>query len=225
MTKLLQKVERNTLGRDFVVGDIHGCYNLLCKGLIDIEFDFKKDRLFAVGDLVDRGLQNMEVLRFFQRKAQLYTVLGNHESMMMDYVSPGLGSNGEVWKRNGGDWYDRLTGSEEDELNLLVEWIYKMVPYVIEIDHERGPVFISHATPLSEYTDIKMGANKESLIWDRSTLYWARAKSQNETKMNDRFQHITYHGHTPLKSVFKAGNSTWLDTGAFATENLTILEI
>lgn len=227
MTQLIQKIERNTLGRDFVVGDIHGSFNLLCKGLTDIEFDYKNDRLFSVGDLVDRGEQNMEVLRFLQRKPWFYAVVGNHEDMMMDYIA-GLGDtgNGGVWKKNGGDWFDRLTPSEEEELTeILVPWMYENLPYVIEIDHERGPVYISHATPLSEYTDMKIGANKEALMWDRSTLYWAKGKSQNADKMNAKFQHITYHGHTPMKSVFTAGNSTWLDTGAFATENLTILEI
>lgn len=224
MTKLIQKVKRNELGNDYVVGDIHGMYELLCKGLIDIEFNFKTDRLFSVGDLVDRGPKNMEVLRFFQRKPNLYSVLGNHESMMMDYVSPGLGSNGDVWKRNGGDWYDRLTDSEKEELLILVEWMYNTLPYVIEIDHERGPIYISHATPLSDYSEMKIGCNKESLIWDRSTLYWAKGKSQSD-KAQHRFEHITYHGHTPLKSVFTCGNSTWLDTGAFATENLTILKL
>jgi len=224
MTKLIQKVARNTEGKDYVVGDIHGMHSLLLSGLIEIDFDFKKDRLFSVGDLIDRGFENMQVLRFLQRKPWFYAVMGNHESMMMDFLA-GLGDNGGVWKRNGGDWYDHITDDEKEELLLLVEWMYNTVPYVIEIDHERGPVYISHATPLSEYTDMKIGCNKEALLWDRQRLYWARGKSQNKNKMDEKFQHITYHGHTPLKSVFKAGNSTWLDTGAFATEHLTIMEI
>jgi len=45
----------NTTGRDFVVGDIHGMFPALEELLASVEFDGDRDRLFSVGDLVDRG--------------------------------------------------------------------------------------------------------------------------------------------------------------------------
>ena len=45
----------NTEGRDFVIGDLHGCYDEFLAVLADISFDTKIDRMFSVGDLIDRG--------------------------------------------------------------------------------------------------------------------------------------------------------------------------
>lgn len=225
MSPLLQKVSRNTAGIDYVVGDIHGMYSLLCKTLIEIDFRPKIDRLFSVGDLVDRGPENMQMLRFLQRKPWFYSVIGNHESMMMDYIVPGFGDNGAAWYQNGGGWYNYLSGSDQQELEeILVPWMYETLPYVIELDHPRGPVYISHAMPLPDYTPHTIHQNKEKLLWDRSTINSARGKQQ-QIRTQKRFDNITYHGHTPLKSILKVGEATWLDTHAYQTNNLTVIAI
>ena len=52
----------NRAGRDFVIGDLHGCLDALRFLLREIEFDPSRDRLFSVGDLVDRGSQSEEAL-------------------------------------------------------------------------------------------------------------------------------------------------------------------
>ena len=51
----MPRFAQNTVGRDFAVGDIHGCFTELQRGLDAIGFDPSTDRLFSVGDLVDRG--------------------------------------------------------------------------------------------------------------------------------------------------------------------------
>lgn len=50
---LLKALPENTLGTDFVVGDLHGQYSLLMAELDGLGFDDAKDRLLCVGDLVD----------------------------------------------------------------------------------------------------------------------------------------------------------------------------
>lgn len=50
-------LEENKIGKDFVVGDIHGCYDMLMAKLNEISFDFSKDRLIALGDLRVTGGQ------------------------------------------------------------------------------------------------------------------------------------------------------------------------
>lgn len=47
--------EINEVGKDFIVGDIHGCLDQLKFQLSVTGFDKSKDRLFSVGDLIDRG--------------------------------------------------------------------------------------------------------------------------------------------------------------------------
>ena len=53
----------NLLGKDYVIGDIHGAYDELMYGLGRVEFNPDKDRLIAVGDLIDRGKQKYAVPR------------------------------------------------------------------------------------------------------------------------------------------------------------------
>lgn len=57
----------NTKGRDYAVGDIHGCFNRLQTVLDEMGFDPSKDRLFSVGDLVDRGPDCDQVLDWITR--------------------------------------------------------------------------------------------------------------------------------------------------------------
>jgi bis(5'-nucleosyl)-tetraphosphatase (symmetrical) len=64
----------------YAVGDIQGCYGALCRVLAQVSFDAQRDQLWLVGDLVNRGPQSLEVLRFVRSlggAARL--VLGNHE--------------------------------------------------------------------------------------------------------------------------------------------------
>lgn len=47
---MIKHFEKNTKGKDYVVGDIHGCFSLLESRLKEINFDEKVDRLFSVGE-------------------------------------------------------------------------------------------------------------------------------------------------------------------------------
>jgi len=62
-SSLMQKLPSNTLGRDFVIGDLHGCFDLLERLMKAVDFNFDKDRLFSVGDLVDRGPYSLSCLQ------------------------------------------------------------------------------------------------------------------------------------------------------------------
>lgn len=51
-TPAMPQFALNPVGRDFAMGDIHGCFTELQRGLDAIGFDAGTDRLFSVGDLV-----------------------------------------------------------------------------------------------------------------------------------------------------------------------------
>ena len=58
------EVEKSTTGRRIAVGDIHGCYNTF-ESLIEDEIRLKtEDQLFLLGDYIDRGIRNREVLDY-----------------------------------------------------------------------------------------------------------------------------------------------------------------
>lgn len=75
----------NTTGRDFIVGDLHGCTNMLLALLDHIHFDPSVDRVFSVGDLVDRGPDSEGCLTLLEYP-WFHAVLGNHDAMLMAWI-------------------------------------------------------------------------------------------------------------------------------------------
>jgi bis(5'-nucleosyl)-tetraphosphatase (symmetrical) len=64
----------------YAVGDIQGCFEALIKLLAKIQFDPDQDCLISVGDLVNRGPQSLETLRYCKNLGDSFaTVLGNHD--------------------------------------------------------------------------------------------------------------------------------------------------
>lgn len=80
----------------YVVGDIQGCYEPLRRLLDKAAFDPARDRLWSVGDLVNRGPHSLEVLRFAKSLGGAFTsVLGNHDLHFLAIAS-GAKTDGKV---------------------------------------------------------------------------------------------------------------------------------
>ncbi|MCX7117883.1 MAG: symmetrical bis(5'-nucleosyl)-tetraphosphatase [Legionellales bacterium] len=65
---------------DYVIGDVQGCFDSLQRLLEVVHFDEQIDRLWFVGDLVNRGPDSLKVLRFIKQLSQTPRItLGNHD--------------------------------------------------------------------------------------------------------------------------------------------------
>ena len=133
------RVPRNTHGRDFFVGDLHGMFALLDYRLKDVGFDSAKDRLFSVGDLIDRGPDSISALHWL-RQPWFQAVLGNHDQMALDARASFDAHH--IWTHyNGGEWAPLADKDLLDQLCVK----FAATPYALEIEHERGLIGVVHA--------------------------------------------------------------------------------
>ena len=99
----------------YAIGDVQGCYPALMKLLTQIGFDPDRDRLWFTGDLVNRGPQSLEVLRFVKGLGErAECVLGNHDLHLLA-VAAGAA---RLKKRDTLD--DILQASDRNE---LLHWL------------------------------------------------------------------------------------------------------
>lgn len=99
----------------YAIGDIQGCYHAFQALLARIEFDPKVDRLWLVGDLINRGSGSLEVLRWcYTHHASLNVVLGNHDLHAL------VVANG-IAKAHKSDTFDALFAAED--CDILLNWL------------------------------------------------------------------------------------------------------
>ena len=99
----------------YAVGDIQGCLEPLKKLLKKAKFNWDRDRLWLVGDLVNRGPDSLRTLRYlYKRRDNITAVLGNHDLHLLA-VANGLEKKGR------GDTIDKiLIAHDRDE---LLRWL------------------------------------------------------------------------------------------------------
>ena len=99
----------------YAIGDIQGCFDALQALLLECGFNASRDRLWFVGDLVNRGAQSLETLRFVKSQGeQAITVLGNHDLHLI-MVAAGFG------RKHQQDTLDAILQAPERE--ELLTWL------------------------------------------------------------------------------------------------------
>lgn len=72
---------------DYAIGDIQGCFEPFMRLLNYIDFDITTDQLWLVGDLVNRGPESLELLRFLKSMPrQPFISLGNHDLHLLSCI-------------------------------------------------------------------------------------------------------------------------------------------
>jgi bis(5'-nucleosyl)-tetraphosphatase (symmetrical) len=99
----------------YLVGDIQGCFNELTALLTQVDFDREKDILYLAGDLVARGPNSLETLRFVKALGNsAKVVLGNHDLHLLA-VHAGLK------KAKSSDYLSALLAAPD--INELMDWL------------------------------------------------------------------------------------------------------
>ncbi len=125
----------------YAIGDIQGCFDELQLLLQDINFDRNVDVLWFTGDLVNRGPESAEVIRFVKSLGErAITVLGNHDLHLLAVHS------GEIPKKKSDTFTDVINAGDGD---ALCQWL------------RHQPLL--HHDPASGYTLVHAGIHPQ---WD-----------------------------------------------------------
>ena len=218
---VVRRFHCNQTGRDFVVGDLHGAYDLLQSALASVGFCFGKDRLFCVGDLADRGRRSNDVLLFLDwlDAGGGGSVRGNHEVMLIDlYTGPTPASRDEhdVLRKNGMDWLLDLDLAQR----VTIANAFAALPLAIEVETPCGTVGIVHADvphrmTWGEFTDILKRKEKDGEFADIAEYaLWSRLRIERGIRQPVVGIDAVFVGHSPVEEPITLGNVHFIDTGA-----------
>jgi len=123
----------------YAVGDIQGCYTELMQLLEKIRFDPAVDKLWLVGDLVNRGADSLQVLRLVKSLGdRAITVLGNHD---LHLLAVAAGTS----RLHRGDTLDEILAAPDRE--ELLNWLRHQ-----RLLHVEGDFVLVHAGLLPGWT-------------------------------------------------------------------------
>jgi serine/threonine protein phosphatase 1 len=208
-----------------------------------VNFDQFRDRLFSVGDLIDRGPDSLRCLELIA-EPWFYTVQGNHEIAMLGFFLSYLidGSLNDLedihdtgFLDYGGEWVVPYFQSENkcmsDEFNRGLARIVDL-PLMLVVGENENRFHVCHAELVKP--DL---TGSDSAVWldcdiDRwlaeasipteaqNNIYWGRALMHSKLVDQEQYKvqpglSRTFCGHTYARKPRQALSHYCLDTGAF----------
>ena len=202
-------------GKTYVIGDIHGCLDMLKRLMEKIQWDPATDELIFVGDYIDRGPDPKGVVDYIvslmSQSSKIQCLIGNHEVIFLDYIK---GKDRRLFLMNGGmntleSYAFHLVETEDDLLPPAHKEFFASLKYVIELQD----YYIVHAgfrpeVPLEEQ-------DPDDLVWIRDPFIYSTYD----------FGKRVIFGHTPFYEPLVMDNKVGIDTGAVYGNRLTCLEL
>jgi serine/threonine protein phosphatase 1 len=153
----------------YIISDIHGKMDKFSRMLDLIQFG-DTDFLYILGDVVDRGEEPVELVRFIMKQKNMELLLGNHEEMLLNTICRNFGES--LWMMNGG----YITMRQLDKLNVsdknsVLDYIsnrplYKIIDNYILV-HSGIYVF----DKFNSIEDLMANQDKRTLLWSREDFY------------------------------------------------------
>jgi serine/threonine protein phosphatase 1 len=197
--------------RVYIIGDIHGCLDMLTKLMDKIDWRSDRDTLIFLGDYIDRGENSKGVvdlmLKLLKTSSHVHCLMGNHEDIFLNFLA---GVDMTTFLSNGGE--TTLESYLVDgEILIPPDHItfFKSLRTWIELDD----YYVVHAG-LRPGVEIE-GQTHEDLIWIRDSFIFS----------DYDFGKKVIFGHTPFTKPLVTDNKIGLDTGAVYGNRLTCLEL
>ena len=215
----------------YAVGDIHGEVDLLEQLLAELPHQ-PGDRFVFVGDYIDRGPDPrgvVELLVDFASQRQCVFLMGNHESMFLDFLGwrGAAYFGGDAFLMNGGDRtlasYGFFGLEEPDVGRFRLPKSHENFYRGLVLHHLEGDYLFVHAglgRKLLEENDVRFAlrrAHPEDLLWDRSGI-----------DLPHRLGVTLIYGHTPAHDFGVRWNEPFgvgIDTGAVYGGPLTAIRL
>ncbi len=201
--------------RTLIIGDVHGCLDMLKRLVEQIDYRPERDSLIFLGDYIDRGPDAMGVVEYVlslsRVSSNVQCLLGNHEASLLDYLE---GRDRRSFILNGGTTtlqsYHAARGSAEGPLipETHMEF-YKSLKVCIELDD----YWVVHAGFRPNLAIDKQPLME--MIWIRDPFIFS----------DYDFGKRVIFGHTPFYEPFVMSNKIGLDTGAVYGNKLTCLDL
>lgn len=210
---LHQHFYANPIGRDFFVGDVHGCFYFLDAAMAQANFNPQCDRLFSTGDLVDRGEFSAHIIDWLARP-YFHAVRGNHEHVLLE-AAAGRADTAFHQKVMSADWwYDsRLSTADKKKIIALVA----TMPLVVTVDAPNDKVIgMVHADVWgNDWQRMLREIESQSGYFPHieKTLLWSRYKIMHNDNTHIEGIDAVVVGHSVVSSVKTLGNVVFIDTG------------
>ena len=162
----------------YAIGDVQGCCDELKALLARCKFSADRDELWFVGDLVNRGPQSLETLRFVRALgANATVVLGNHDLHLLAI------RYGSKRKPKDGDTLDEVL--EAQDRDQILEWLLGR-PLAV-FDEPRGD-FLVHAGLVPDWTPrvaAKLAREVEAVLRDDARTLFDAMYGNKPDKWSD----------------------------------------
>jgi serine/threonine protein phosphatase 1 len=243
--ELVDPPDTKKRGRFLVVGDVHGQMDMVMRLVRLTGYDPFVDRMIALGDLVDRGPDSADVLRWFAAGTLRTSLLGNHDALLID--SEFRYKAEKIWFGNGGNWSQR---HDPFELNLLRR-LASGFPLAIRLNLADGRrIGLVHAEVqpgatwkqiqrcrygIGDADDDRCGSLVSSLLWGRQRMRTLRrllARDPDDGALDAPYQSwlarlikpvpgvdLVLCGHSILdgRAPMRLGSHVFIDTGGYQT--------
>ena len=179
--------------RRFAIGDIHGCYRTFRTMVEEILRVNKNDRLYLLGDYIDRGPSSRQVLDYILRLQEtgymVKPVLGNHEYMLLRSLEEE--EDFRLWILNGCAATLRSFGVDPLRVHDR-ESVFEIPGTYIRFLSDL-PVYENDGDYLFVHAGIPRGTG--NMEENTDIVLWTRDESVDEHILGRR---TLIHGHTPV---------------------------